>query len=224
MGVKGVIFDFNGTMFLDSPLHEQAWIDMAKKLRSEPLGVEEFYVNLQGRTNLQIITYLLGRTPSNDELTAITEEKELLYRTRCKSPEGLHSLAPGVEVFLNMLKNTNLPFTIATGSYKPNVEFYFSHLGLDRWFNFDDVIYDDGTYPGKPAPDIFIKAAEKIGVSTAECLVFEDSYAGIAAAIAAKIGRIVTVEESLNIKKVEQIGGVFAMVNGFNNLNNSILL
>ena len=59
--VKGVIFDFNGTMFLDSPLHEQAWIDMAKKLRSEPLGIEEFYTNLQGRTNLQIITYLLGR-------------------------------------------------------------------------------------------------------------------------------------------------------------------
>ena len=188
--MKCVIFDFNGTMFLDSPLHEQAWIDMAKKLRTEPLGIEEFYANLQGRTNLQIITYLLGRQPSADELESITEEKELLYRTRCSAPGGLHTLAPGVEKFLNQLKPTGIPFTIATGSYLPNVQFYFSHLHLEKWFRFNDVIYDDGTYPGKPSPDIFLKAAEKIGVKPADCLVFEDSYAGIRSAVAAGSRRI----------------------------------
>ena len=221
--VKGVIFDFNGTMFLDSPLHEQAWIDMAKKLRTEPLGIEEFYANLQGRTNLQIITYLLGRQPSADELENITEEKELLYRTRCSAPGGLHTLAPGVEKFLNQLKPTGIPFTIATGSYLPNVQFYFSHLHLEKWFRFNDVIYDDGTYPGKPSPDIFLKAAEKIGVKPADCLVFEDSYAGIRSAVAAEIGRIVTVEASLDAAKVAQIGGVFAMRDGFEGLDIDIL-
>lgn len=221
--VKGVIFDFNGTMFLDSPLHEQAWIDMAKKLRTEPLGIEEFYANLQGRTNLQIITYLLGRQPSADELENITEEKELLYRTRCSAPGGLHTLAPGVENFLNQLKPTGIPFTIATGSYLPNVQFYFSHLHLEKWFRFDDVIYDDGTYPGKPSPDIFLKAAEKIGVKPADCLVFEDSYAGIRSAVAAEIGRIVTVEASLDAAKVAQIGTVFAMRDGFEGLDIDIL-
>lgn len=221
--VKGVIFDFNGTMFLDSPLHEQAWIDMAKKLRTEPLGIEEFYANLQGRTNLQIITYLLGRQPSADELENITEEKELLYRTRCSAPGGLHTLAPGVENFLNQLKPTGIPFTIATGSYLPNVQFYFSHLHLEKWFRFNDVIYDDGTYPGKPSPDIFLKAAEKIGVKPADCLVFEDSYAGIRSAVAAGIGRIVTVEASLDAAKVAQIGTVFAMRDGFEGLDIDIL-
>ena len=221
--VKGVIFDFNGTMFLDSPLHEQAWIDMAKKLRTEPLGIEEFYANLQGRTNLQIITYLLGRQPSATELESITEEKELLYRTRCSAPGGLHTLAPGVENFLNLLKPTGIPFTIATGSYLPNVQFYFSHLHLEKWFRFDDVIYDDGTYPGKPSPDIFLKAAEKIGVRPADCLVFEDSYAGIRSAVAAGIGRIVTVEASLDAAKVAQIGSVFAMRDGFEGLDIDIL-
>ena len=221
--IKGVIFDFNGTMFLDSPLHEQAWIDMAKKLRPEPLGIEEFYTNLQGRTNLQIISYLLGRQPSADELDRLTEEKELLYRTRCKAPGGLHSLAPGVEDFLNKLVPTGIPFTIATGSYLPNVQFYFSHLHLAKWFDFDKVIYDDGTYPGKPSPDIFLKAAEKIGVKPADCLVFEDSYAGIRSAVAAGIGRIVTVESSLDADKVAQIGRVFAMRNGFESLDISVL-
>lgn len=221
--VKGVIFDFNGTMFLDSPLHERAWIDMAKKLRTEPLGIEEFYANLQGRTNLQIITYLLGRQPSATELESITEEKELLYRTRCSAPGGLHILAPGVESFLNLLKPTGIPFTIATGSYLPNVQFYFSHLHLDKWFDFEKVIYDDGTYPGKPSPDIFLKAADKIGVKTADCLVFEDSYAGIRSAVAAGIGRIVTVERSLDKEKVAQIGRVFAMRDGFVGLDTGIL-
>ncbi len=221
--VKGVIFDFNGTMFLDSPLHEQAWIDMAKKLRTEPLGIEEFYANLQGRTNLQIITYLLGRQPSATELESITEEKELLYRTRCSAPDGLHTLAPGVENFLNQLKPTGIPFTIATGSYLLNVQFYFSHLHLEKWFDFEKVIYDDGTYPGKPSPDIFLKAADKIGVKPADCLVFEDSYAGIRSAVAAGIGRIVTVERSLDAEKVAQIGRVFAMRDGFVGLDTDIL-
>lgn len=221
--IKGVIFDFNGTMFLDSPLHERAWIDMAKKLRKEPLGIEEFYINLQGRTNLQIITYLLGREPSATELAEITEEKELLYRTRCSAPDGLHTLAPGVEDFLNKLKPTGVPFTIATGSYRPNVEFYFSHLGLSKWFDFNNVIYDDGTYPGKPFPDIFIKASLKIGVQPADCLVFEDSYAGICSAVDAKIGRIVTVEATLDSDKVSQIGNVFAMKSGFTEIDIDIL-
>ena len=221
--MKGVIFDFNGTMFLDSPLHERAWIEMAAKLRPQPLGVEEFYANLQGRTNLQIITYLLGREPSSAELSDITEEKELLYRTRCAAPDGLHSLAPGVEDFLNKLKTTELPFTIATGSYKPNVDFYFSHLGLAKWFDINNVIYDDGTYPGKPHPDIFLKAASKIAVKPSECVVFEDSYAGIRSAVAAGIGRIVTVERTLDSQKVREIGEVYAMKDGFCGIGLDIL-
>ena len=222
--VKGVIFDFNGTMFLDSPLHERAWIDMAKKLRQEPLGIEEFYDNLQGRTNLQIISYLLGYTPSDDKLNAIVEEKELLYRTRCQAPDGLHTLAPGVESFLDQLKPTGIPFTIATGSYITNVEFYFSHLHLDRWFDFDKVVYDDGTYPGKPEPDIFLKAAVKIGVKPVDCLVFEDSYAGIRSALAAGVGRIVTVEPTLDADKVEKMGSVYSMRPGFTDFDIKILL
>jgi len=217
--IKGVIFDFNGTMFLDSPLHERAWIEMAAKIRHKPLGVEEFYQNLQGRTNLQIITYLLGRQPSEAELQKITEDKELLYRTRCAAPDGLHSLAPGVEDFLNQLKPSGIPFTIATGSYLPNVEFYFSHLGLGKWFDINNVVYDDGTYPGKPSPDIFLIAASKLNLDPADCLVFEDSYAGIRSAVAAGIGRIITVEPSLNAEKVAEIGPVYSMESGFTGIN-----
>lgn len=221
--IKGIVFDFNGTLFLDSPLHEQAWIDIAKKLRKEPLGVEEFYTHLQGRTNLQIISYLLRREVTGSELDQIVNEKEELYRKRCKAPDGLFNLAPGAERLLNELKKTNIPFTIATGSYKPNVEFYFDHLKIGRWFNFDQVVYDDGTYPGKPAPDIFIKACLKINIEPADCLVFEDSYAGIRSAIDAGIGWIITVEASLDQEKVNQMGKVFKMTKGFTEIDLSVL-
>lgn len=221
--IEGVIFDFNGTLFLDSPLHEQAWMDMAKKLRKEPLGAEEFYQNLQGRTNSQIITYLLGGQASEAQIEQITEEKETLYRERCKAPGGLFDLAPGAELLLNQLKALKLPFTIATGSYRPNVEFYFRHLNLSRWFNIEKVIFDDGTYPGKPAPDIFLRAAKIISISPEKCLVFEDSYAGIRSAVGAGIGRIVTVEPTLDAQKVRQIGPVYKMCAGFEELNLSIL-
>lgn len=221
--IQAVIFDFNGTMFLDSPLHERAWIEMAATIRQKPLGIEEFYANLQGRTNYQIIKYLLGREPNATELERITEEKELTYRTRCAAPGGLFDLAPGVEDFLNKLKTTNVPFTIATGSYRPNVEFYFSHLKLNKWFDIQKVVYDDGTYPGKPAPDIFLKAAEVLGVKPQNCLVFEDSYAGIRSAVAAGIGRIVAVEPTLDTAKVAEIGSVYQLRDGFVGLSLDVL-
>lgn len=221
--IKGIIFDFNGTLFLDSPLHEEAWIDMALKLRSKPLTAEEFYLNLQGRTNSQIINYLLGREASADELEAISEEKEALYRERCTAPGGLFDLAPGVEVFLNKLKPLQIPFTIATGSYQRNVEFYFSHLKLERWFSFNQVVFDNGTFPGKPAPDIFLKASSIIGVEPKNSLVFEDSYAGIRSALAAGIGRIITVEASLDVNKVQQLGKVYKMVDSFNEIDLDVL-
>jgi HAD superfamily hydrolase (TIGR01509 family) len=192
---------------------------MALKLRAKPLSAEEFYLNLQGRTNSQIINYLLGREASVAELEAISEEKEALYRERCTAPDGLFDLAPGVEAFLNKIKPMQIPFTIATGSYRRNVEFYFNHLKLERWFHFNQVVFDDGTYPGKPAPDIFLKAAAMIGIEPKNCLVFEDSYAGIRSALAADIGRIITVEASLDANKVQQLGQVYKMVESFNEID-----
>lgn len=213
--LKAIIFDFNGTLFNDSALHEKAWMLMAKKLREEPLGVEEFYEQLQGRDNIQISSYLLGFNPEKELAEAIAEEKEALYREICEGTEGFQTLAGGAETFLNKLKEAGIPVAIATGSYLPNVQFYFKFLGLNRWFSMDRVVYDDGTYPGKPSPDIYLKACERIGYLPEDCLVFEDSYSGVRSANSAGIGRIITVESRLIPEKLKLLGGVYKMISGF---------
>lgn len=203
MNFKGIIFDFNGTLLLDSPLHEEAWIAMAAKLRSKALSVAEFQQYGHGRTNKAIIMYLLGREPEPNEQEQIVEEKERRYRNMCLNQVEAFCLAPGVLPFLNELKAAGIPMTIATGSYTPNVDFYFKHLNLNVWFDRSRVVLDDGTYPGKPAPDIFRLAAQKLNLKPETCIVFEDSYSGIQAAFAARVAKIIAVEPALEKSKIK---------------------
>ncbi len=216
---KGIIFDFNGTLLLDSPLHEEAWITMAAKLRQKPLSVPEFQQNGHGRTNKAIISYLLGREPEPNELEQMVEEKESRYRTMCLNQPETFCLAPGVISFLNEIKTAGIPITIATGSYAPNVDFYFKHLKLDVWFNRSRVVLDDGTYPGKPAPDIFQLAAQNLNLPAAQCLVFEDSYSGIQAAFDAKVAKIVAVEPTLEKSKIMVPVNELIFCDGFSAIN-----
>jgi HAD superfamily hydrolase (TIGR01509 family) len=219
MHYKGIIFDFNGTLFLDSPLHEEAWIAMAAKMRAKPLTVEEFQIHGHGRTNKTIIAYLMGREPNNEEMQVFVEEKEAMYRKMClKHPEAF-ILAPGVIPFLNEVKAAEIPLTIATGSYAPNVDFYFEHLALGQWFTRERVVLDDGTYPGKPAPDIWHLAAKKLGILSSECVVFEDSYSGLKAAYDAGIGKIIAVEPTLEKSKFLCPLDALTFCNGFTKIN-----
>ncbi|HAM97002.1 MAG TPA: hypothetical protein DCQ26_00170 [Marinilabiliales bacterium] len=212
---KGIIFDFNGTLFLDSPLHEKAWIEMAVELRDKKLTVEEFRIHGHGRTNKTIIQYLLGYLPEMDELERITEQKEKYYRELCLQNSQDFKLASGAEWVLNKAKELALPITIATGSYARNVEFYFQYLNLGKWFRREWVVLDDGTYPGKPAPDIFMLAAQKLHLAIHDCLVFEDSYSGIESAWKAGVGHIVAVEPRLNHDLIKVPKHLITYQNGF---------
>lgn len=84
--------------------------------------------------------------------------------------------------------------TIATATVKENVEFYFKIFNLDRWFDFDKVVYDNGTFPGKPAPDIFQIASNKLNLQPKNCLVVEYAYSGILSAKKASIGKIIAID------------------------------
>lgn len=215
MQYKAIIFDMNGTLFHDSNLHETAWIDTAKKLLKRPLTIEEFQINGHGLTNLGIVTYLLGKKPDKKLLDEIVEAKEGMYRKMCLDNRKLFVLAPCVIEFLDIVKESNIPTTIATGSYRTNVEFYFEHLHLHKWFNIDKIILDDGTYIGKPEPFVYEKAAAMLNVMPKECIVFEDSYSGLKAAQAAGIGRIFAVEPNLVNQEVKQIASIYKMIDGF---------
>ncbi len=191
--MKGFIFDFNGTLFWDSAYHEQAWQIIAMEIRGREFTTEEMRRHLHGRMNPDIIGYLACGAIDPARMEALANKKESIYRNICLSLNGKLKLAEGVIELLDRLKEQKVPMTIATASERGNLDFYIRHFKLERWFNLDQIVFDDGSFPGKPAPDIFLRASERLNLTPAECVVFEDSFSGIRSAIAAGIGRIVYV-------------------------------
>ena len=123
-------------------------------------------------------------------------------------------LADGLPEFLDELADRQIPMTIATASMEKNVQFFFEHLGLDRWFSYDQVALNDGTMKGKPEPDIFLRAAELMGVRPEECMVFEDAKSGIEAARRAGACRVVGVA-SMQEEETLRRWGDTAVIRGY---------
>jgi HAD superfamily hydrolase (TIGR01509 family) len=191
--MQGIIFDFNGTLFFDSELHYEAWRIYSEKLRGYKFTDEEMRLHMFGRTNADIIEYAIGRKPTAEMVEKIGKEKEELYRQMCLKDKEHFVLAPYAEKFLNYLKSKNIPRTIATMSDWDNVSFYIKEFKLEQWFDIDKIVYSDGKIKGKPAPDIYEIAAKKINLSPKDCIVVEDSLAGIESAHYAKIGKIIAI-------------------------------
>lgn len=222
MKYKGIIFDFNGTLYWDSAKHKQAWRDYSEKLRGTPFSDEEMLKYMFGRTNEQIIKYAIGKQPTPKMVEELGQEKEALYRQMClEDIENLH-LAKGVENFLDFLKENNIPRTIATMSDWLNVDFYIKNFHLEKWFDIDKIVFSNGKIPGKPAPDIYEIAAEKIGLSPQDCIVVEDALSGIEAAKAANIGKIVAICSEEPPELYKSIPCVSLIINDFDEFDRNL--
>ena len=190
--MRAVLLDFNGTMFFDSSLHAEAWAKIYQDLYPEDTKALDTAV-VCGPNNDAI---LKGMAPwlTAEERDAWSEKKEAMYRRACKTkPEIIH-LVRGTEAFLQYLRSAGIPFGLASASIKSNIDFYFEVFGLDRWFEKDQVVYDDGTYPNKGA--MHLEAARRLNVDIADCLLIEDSPASIAHAKRIGAGRIIAVGNS----------------------------
>ena len=221
--MKGIIFDFNGTLYWDSQLHYDAWREYSKLLRGYEFSDEEMRDKMFGHTNEDIIEYAIGKKPSKEMVERYGKEKEALYRKRCLMKPEEFQLAPGAIDFLNYLKENNIPRTIATMSEWDNVEFYIKGFHLEKWFDLDKIVYSDGTIPGKPAPDIFIIAAQKLGLKPEDCLVIEDAIAGIKSAYNAGIGKIIGIASLEPIEFYEKIDMLDGIITNFGEFDKSLL-
>ena len=203
--MKGVIFDFNGTMIFDKDFHDKAWRKFLENRINRTISEEEFQIHVHGRNAGDILSYFLQKNISGQESIQIEEEKEQIYRQLCLASDAFH-LAEGLPEFLDDLQKRQIPFTIATASAIGNMKFFFEHLGLEKWFSLDGVVYNDGTFAGKPAPDIFLKASHLIGIPIEKCAVFEDAKSGIISAKNAGAGLIVGVSSMLDENTLLSIG------------------
>ena len=126
------------------------------------------------------------------EASKCREEKEQQYREDLRDAEI--DLIKGAKDLFNELKKNNIPFTIATSADKENIELFFEKFKLNQWFDLNKCAYTDGTFKGKPNPDIYLKACEMLGVDPAKTIGVEDSVNGTISSFDAGLYTVMVVD------------------------------
>lgn len=174
---KAFIFDFDGVVMDTESLHFKAW-NKGFEIFGDTLTEEEYLpLKSTGRKHIvNTFSQKIGRKISEEEALKICEIKDKYFKELCKSVDK-SLLIKGVEDFLIKLKNEKKKIAVAS-SASTTTEL-LKKVGLTKYF---DAVADGNLgLPKKPDPAIFIKAAELLGVSAEDCLVFEDSLAGLKA-------------------------------------------
>ena len=210
---QGVIFDFNGTLFLDNDKHILAWSEISKILRGRSITEEELLEHFNGVPNQKIVSYLLGREGIKEELETYSQLKEEFYRRFCLEDQEKFHLVDGAVEFFGYLKEKEIPFTIASASIKANIDFFVKEFELAKWMKPEDIVYDDGSYENKVA--MFQDAAEKLGVDIKECMIVEDSVSGIYSAYLAGCRNIMVMDSSGKAEEYKVLPGVVKVINNF---------
>lgn len=172
----GVIFDWDGVIIDSSRQHETSWELLAAEVRRE-LPPDHFVLGF-GKKNEWIIPNLLKWTDVSEDVARLSLRKEALYR-EVVARDGLHVL-PGVVPFLERLRAAGIAFCVGSSTHRANIEAALDRLGMQGIFN-ERITAEDVTQ-GKPHPEVFLKAAQRLGVPPQACVVFEDAFAGIEAA------------------------------------------
>ncbi len=215
---KGLIFDFNGVLLLDQQWHDEIWRGLGKQITGRDITEAELKEYLHGKSNKGIFDYLLGKELAPDELEERARQKELAYQKLAVQQGGAYRLAPGAIELLEALKRKSVPFTIGTSSPQMNLKFFNDMLGLDQWFDMEKIVCTSGDVRGKPYPDIYLKAAEKITLPPGECVVIEDAKSGIAAAHAAGIGHIIAIGPKESHEFLATLSGVNEVIENLTNV------
>lgn len=177
--MRAVLFDLDGTLVDNMPYHIQAWIETARLLGRE-LDAADVMRDLAGRRNEEILPMLAGRAMTVAEVAGLADAKEARYRELYRP-----HVAPiaGAAALLDELDAHGVAVGIASAAPRPNRDMVLDRLGLRA--RFAAVAGAEEVRRGKPAPDLFLLGASRLGVEPARVLVFEDAHLGVAAARAA---------------------------------------
>jgi len=174
-----VVFDLDGTLVDNMSLHARAFEAFAEKHQLPPLTMD-LRRRIDGKRNSEIFPMLFERDMDRDEILALEQEKEGAYRQLSR---GRIAPVRGALTLLARLQARGLGVAVATSAPLDNVLHTMAETGLDQRLSI--VARGDEVPRGKPFPDVFLLAAERLGVPPEQCLAFEDAPLGVAAAMAA---------------------------------------
>jgi len=178
---KAVIWDMDGVMADTAPYHLIAWQEAFQR-RGVNFTEDDFRHSF-GQRNDTIIRNILGEETSADEIKVIGSEKEANFRRRIR--QNLKPL-PGVIKLITSLKEHEFKMALASSAPMENIQLLTKGLGISKYFQ--AIISDEDVAEGKPSPQVFLLAAEKLGVEPKHCIVIEDAIAGVTAAKRAGMG------------------------------------
>jgi beta-phosphoglucomutase len=196
MKISAVIFDLDGVIVSTDEYHYQAW-----KQISDKEGIyfnREINERLRGVSRMESLEIILSHSDKNygeNEKLDLAERKNVIYRELLNNLSP-NDILPGVINLLLALKARDIK--VAIGSSSKNTPFILDKMGLAS--NFDAVADGNNIKHSKPDPEVFLLAAERLGVEPEKCIVVEDAEAGVEAGIAAGM-KVVGVGTASNCSK-----------------------
>jgi beta-phosphoglucomutase family hydrolase len=173
----GAVFDMDGTLVDSEMMHCRAYQQVVASLGKDLVLTEEEYDQFTGATDAMICAYIINRDHLAVSAQELLAQKERLFHEMLSGPmEPL----PGVVKTLESLKKRGLKIAVASSSTKESIEVVLKSLNLRHFF--DAIASGEEVENSKPAPDVFLLAARRLGVSPNRCLAFEDSENGTIAA------------------------------------------
>ena len=188
-----LIFDMDGVIIDSNPLHRQAWAAFNRRYGLET--TEEMQLRMYGKRNDQIVRDYFGEGITPEEVDARGRAKERLYREMLTGRTE-EMLVPGLRAFLERYRD--LPMGVGSNAEPENIALVLDETGLRRYFR--AVVDGHQVRHAKPHPEVYLRVAELLETDPAECVVFEDSHSGAAAAVAAgmRVIGISTTDDNLS--------------------------
>jgi beta-phosphoglucomutase-like phosphatase (HAD superfamily) len=178
------IFDCDGTLADSMPLHHEAWLAAFKKHGASFIFSWQLFMSRAGKTLELTVEELNAEFGLNLDPSAVARDQRAEYGTRIASIQAITAVVD----FARMQSARGLPVSVASGGDPATVAKTLRAIGAHELFPV--VVTASEVEHGKPAPDLFLLAAERMRVAPEACLVFEDSALGILAAERAGMGAV----------------------------------
>jgi beta-phosphoglucomutase len=176
----GVIWDVDGTLVDTAEMHFAAWVELCREL-GRPFSQADFAATF-GKRNPEILTYLFGNVFSAERVAELGAHKEDLYKAAARC--GV-ALLPGVQQLLSGLQAGGAAQAIGSSAPRGNVDLILELTHTRPYFQ--AIASFEDTTRGKPDPQVFLIAAERLRRPPACCVVLEDAVAGVQAAKAGEM-------------------------------------